>query len=563
MFPEFPSAYQRWACTREGGSRRKQDSNEINEIAALAPRTDHLADNSSSDPMQEALERNLRTQWSPFEEEQLRSALAFISAVSRKIWLRVGLAIYYEWGPRGRPIWDDWSRTAPEKFDEADQERTWKSFAQPCRDRPITLRSIYHMASEAGWKGYQAPPLCPESDEEDAGKSQTEPGSDKNNNSQGTESARSEDAENIKAEAGSEQPNNKTASTLRWHGEEDISAKPKWLVKGLLPEIGCGLISGQWGTRKTFIALDLAHSTMRGIPFAGRRVKRRGGVLFIAAEGASEVAVRLAGLDEAKRSGVKDKLPFAWNESCPTLAGSNALGLLARLAKETADRMQKEFRLPLVLIIIDTLSAAAGFKDENAAAEAQQAMNVLNQLSRVTGALVLACDHFGKAADTGTRGSSAKEAAADVVIACLGEKNLAGQFNNPRISVRKLRGGATGLEIAYRLRQVSLSVDEDGEPVTTCVVEWDPEPVAPPSDRQGWPLTATIFRTALIAALEDSGIAIKAGSDGAVVRAVDLKYVRERFDARYPLEGGDRRKKLEQRRQVFRRSRTNPKIGGL
>jgi hypothetical protein len=79
------------------------------------------------------------------------------------------------------------------------------------------------------------------------------------------------------------------------------------------------------------------------------------------------------------------------------------------------------------------MSAAAGFSDENSSSEGQQAMNVLNELSKRTGALVIACDHFGKAVETGTRGTSAKEAAADCVIACLGEKNTAGHVTNTRI----------------------------------------------------------------------------------------------------------------------------------
>jgi hypothetical protein len=36
---------------------------------------------------------------------------------------------------------------------------------------------------------------------------------------------------------------------LRWHGDDDASATVRaWLVTGLLPETGCGLIAGQWGT---------------------------------------------------------------------------------------------------------------------------------------------------------------------------------------------------------------------------------------------------------------------------------------------------------------------------
>jgi hypothetical protein len=44
----------------------------------------------------------------------------------------------------------------------------------------------------------------------------------------------------------------------------------------------------------------------------------------------------------------------------------------------------------------------AQFNDENSSAEGQFAVNVLNDLSRRTGALVIACDHFGKMIDTGT-----------------------------------------------------------------------------------------------------------------------------------------------------------------
>jgi RecA-family ATPase len=213
---------------------------------------------------------------------------------------------------------------------------------------------------------------------------------------------------------------------LRWHGQENPNINRKWLVKHLLPEIGAGLISGQWGTAKTFVAIDLSISVMTGNPFAARSVKRKGGVLFMAAEGASEIPIRVSGLIETKLPEHKGKLPFAWAESCPMLMVNGAVEQLARIAREAADHMQAAFGMELVLIIIDTMSAAAGFKDENASSEGQFAMNVLNDLSRRTGALVLACDHFGKAIETGTRGTSAKEASADVIVACLGEKTQAG-----------------------------------------------------------------------------------------------------------------------------------------
>jgi hypothetical protein len=357
----------------------------------------------------------------------------------------------------------------------------------------------------------------------------------------------------------------RSAFSLRWHGEENPNSNRNWLVKQLLPETGAGLISGQWGTGKTFIAIDLSISVMMSNPFAGRQVKRTGGVLFIAVEGASEIPIRLRG----RLPGHKGKLPFAWAESCPTLTDKGAIEQLAGIAKEAADRMKSEFGVELVLIIIDTMSAAAGFKDENASSEGQLAMNVLNELSKRTGALVLACDHFGKMVDTGTRGTSAKEAAADVVIACLGDKTQAGHVTNLRIAVRKLRGGATGAETQFTLRTVDMGVDEDGDPITTCIVAWSPVTVAPPPEvgkGKGWPKSTSLFRVALVTTLKLYGKDQQVPPGGPTVFAVELDKVREEFAERYPLDGGDRQKQLGKRRQAFKRSmataQTIGKVGG-
>ena len=50
------------------------------------------------------------------------------------------------------------------------------------------------------------------------------------------------------------------------------------LVQDLLPETGVGLISGQWGTYKTFVAIDLAMAVIAGPNFIRFPVRRRGGV---------------------------------------------------------------------------------------------------------------------------------------------------------------------------------------------------------------------------------------------------------------------------------------------
>ena len=62
------------------------------------------------------------------------------------------------------------------------------------------------------------------------------------------------------------------------------------------------------------------------------------------------------------------------------------------------------------------------------------------------------------------------------MLACLGNKELSGSVTNTRLAVRKNRGGQQGQEYPFVLREVEApEPDEDGEPVTTMVVDWQPD----------------------------------------------------------------------------------------
>ena len=277
-----------------------------------------------------------------------------------------------------------------------------------------------------------------------------------------------------------EPPRREAKPELRWHGEAQATPT-QWLVKGVLPQTGAGLLSGQWGTFKTFAALDLAGAVMTGRPWLTRRIKRTGGVLFMAAEAEGDVRVRLDLLVDHKLraerqadwiKGDRTALPFTWVGSGIPLCEKGALEQLTAIAHEAAATMAERFGVDLALIIVDTVAAAAGFTNENDAAEGQRVMTVLHALSRATGAVVLGLDHYGKDGAKGTRGSSAKEASADFVVALLGERDDTGKVSDTRLVVRKLRVGATGLEVPFAAEVVTLGLDEDGDPITSCIIEW-------------------------------------------------------------------------------------------
>ena len=171
------------------------------------------------------------------------------------------------------------------------------------------------------------------------------------------------------------------------------------------------------------------------------------------------------------------------------------------LATEAAARMQKEFGLPLALVVIATVVAAAGYSkvgEESDAAIGQEIMNVMEEVAQRSGVLVLGIDHFGKSAETGTRGTSAKEGAADVVLALLGAKSISGEITNTRLATRKRRSGPSGEEFPFTVQSVDLGIDQDGSQITSLVINWGGRDNRQPDRRDRWSKSLRLLRQALM-----------------------------------------------------------------
>jgi hypothetical protein len=233
-----------------------------------------------------------------------------------------------------------------------------------------------------------------------------------------------------------EPPRDPKLPRLYAHGDADPRPLKNWLVKHLIPACGHGLLSGQWGAGKTFVVFDLCAALATLQPFLDHAVKRQCGVLLIAAEGADEVRLRLDAVVRAK-CGDMARAPVRWYETAPMLLHKGAVDTLIAMARHAEESLQQEFGLPLGLIVIDTIAACAGYArpgDENDPAVGQAVMNALKALAQAINCFALGVDHFGKSVEAGTRGASSKEASGDLVLACLGDKELSGNVVNSRLS---------------------------------------------------------------------------------------------------------------------------------
>jgi hypothetical protein len=348
------------------------------------------------------------------------------------------------------------------------------------------------------------------------------------------------------------------------HGDPDPRPLKSWLVKGLIPACGHGLLSGQWGTYKSFVALELATTLMTAQPFLGSMIKRQCGVLFLAAEGADEMRLRLNAAVREK-CGDMPRAPFRWYETAPVLLQKGAVEKLVAMARQAEASLIAEFGLPLGLIIIDTVVVCAGYPQpgaESDTAVTQTVMNVLKEVAQQLNCFVLGVDHYGKDVAAGTRGNSAKEASADLVLACLGDRELSGSVTNTRLAVRKCRAGPQGQEFYFAVRKVEDPIpDEDGDRITTLVIEWVATPTAAASSPQDpWQqcrrsdqkAAVTRLRRVLMAMLAEQGVEQPISPNGPTTRMIERETVQAEFYAQTAADGTPRQKSDFRRKQFVR-----------
>lgn len=230
----------------------------------------------------------------------------------------------------------------------------------------------------------------------------------------------------------------------------------RYLVKSLFLRESINLGYGASNIGKSFVALDIGLHVAAGKPWMGKKVSQSP-VLYVAAEAGEEILDRVnAWVDHHKAD--KALLPFAAVCTAPNLAGSreDVQGVI-----DAAGELAQRCGTAPGLIVIDTLAASFGGEDENATAAMNTFVNHVLAIRQCTGAAVLVIHHTGKDATRGARGSSSLFAGMDTVL----------KFESGRIWIDKQRSMRKLNEpIGFALQEVVRGEDEDGDPITNCVV---------------------------------------------------------------------------------------------
>jgi hypothetical protein len=194
---------------------------------------------------------------------------------------------------------------------------------------------------------------------------------------------------------------------------------------------------------------------VNGESFFGRKTVRSP-VVYVALEGAGGIAKRI----KAYETHHKKMLPNTFR------VVTDSFSLFNSDAKAFAAAIM-EAELDGGVIVIDTLAQSAPTADENTSSDMGRIISNAQLLQKAINGLVVLVHHTGKDTSKGARGHSSLLGALDAAIEV--KRSAAGREWN----LAKAKDGEDGGTTPFKLEVVHLGFDEDGEPITSCIVLGD------------------------------------------------------------------------------------------
>jgi len=236
--------------------------------------------------------------------------------------------------------------------------------------------------------------------------------------------------------------------------DDDLCKLPplQWRIKKVLPEKGFAAVSGASGSGKSFAVIDMTQAIAAGHSWFGYKSKPCN-VLYCALEGEGGIAGRVAAY-RIRYGATSPNIRYLVQPF--SLLESGDITDLAQAIKANGQGAE--------VVVLDTLNRAAPGADENDSKSMGQIIAAAKELQTLIGGLVLLVHHVGKDASKGLRGHSSLHAALDAVI------EVRRDGDRREWVIAKSKDGEDGEAHPFKLDVVELGTDEDGEPVTSCVV---------------------------------------------------------------------------------------------
>ena len=231
----------------------------------------------------------------------------------------------------------------------------------------------------------------------------------------------------------------------------------RWLIRGIIEANTLGMLYGQPGAGKSFIALSMAASIACGAAWYGHRCTQ-GPAVYILGEGGAGVSRRLRAWQLKHPEAHLEKAPLYVSTRMVPMAEEDAVEqIAAAIAESGAGRPS--------VVVIDTLARAAAGLDENSSRDMGELIRACDTIRERYGCAVLLVHHAGHGQDR-ARGSSAIKAALDVELSATKDAEIIS------LASTKTKESEPFKPITFQLVGVdTLWADEDGQPVYSAVLE--------------------------------------------------------------------------------------------
>jgi len=340
----------------------------------------------------------------------------------------------------------------------------------------------------------------------------------------------------------------KPKMAIEWFSEAADSAlsdPANQVVEGLLDEGGLSVNYGDSGSGKTFVTLDLGFHVGAGLDWNGKKV-RHGLAVYVAAEGGKRIKRRIAALQKRFREDHGDIAPdplFALVRYPIDLRSSDAdlkslLTLVRAAEKKTGEKC--------VWLIVDTLSRAMAGGDENSPVDMGRIVAAADRFRAETGAHFTYVHHTGKDAARGARGHSLLRAATDTEL-----ETTAASF-----TLTKQRDGELGFKIGFKLVDLVIGEDADGNSIKSAVVEWNAALAPKTKTKREAPRAQRLLTEVVEQAIDEVGFQFTPWADAPAVRCVRDSVVRDRYFAKIaePTDDDDQKKAYDRKLKAWSRS---------